>query len=216
MVIPSINSSTFSEAVNGIKKAEEFLPSGEGWIHIDVEDGKFIPHVTWGNPEEFSSLNTKLNVEVHLMVENPETYIESWLKAGAKRIIVHLQTMKTPAFILETCERHGADAMLSFDPSVPVDLGLPYLGNFKFFQVLSVFPGPSGQKFREDALIKIRSLRERAATATIEVDGGINETTGKLAKDAGADILVSGHYIFGSPDPRGAYERLKALFENPA
>ena len=216
MIIPSINSPDFETASRQIKKAEEFLPENDGWIHIDVEDGKFLPHTTWGNPEEFKALGTKLNVEVHLMVRNPESVMESWLMAGVDRVIVHLQSMENPAFVLETCKRYGARAMLSFDPSVPIDLGIPYLQSFKFFQVLSVFPGLSGQKFREDSLLKIRSLRERAPNSTIEVDGGVNEETGRLVKDAGADILVSGHYIFGSPDPRGAYERLNALYENSA
>jgi len=200
MVIPSINCSTFREAKEKIKKAEGFLDSG-GWIHIDVEDGKFTRHTTWGNPIEFKALDTKLNVEVHLMVQEPELSVEAWLTAGAKRVIVHLQAMGNPAFILDTCRRHKAQAMLSFDPSIPIDRGLPYIRSFDSFQILSVFPGPSGQKFREDSLDKIKSLRERTPVATIEVDGGINESTGALAKSAGADLLVSGNYIFGDPDP---------------
>jgi len=207
LVIPSINSSEFNVAANNIRKAEEFSE----WIHVDVEDGKFTKHITWGNPEEFESLNTKLNLEVHLMIQEPESEIESWLEVRAKRIIVHLQSIKDPSFILNICGKYGAEAVLSFDPSVPVDAGLPYIRSFDYFQILSVFPGPSGQRFREESIEKITSLRQKAPTATIEVDGGINEDTGRSAKEAGANILVAGHYIFGSPDPKGAYERLSAI-----
>ena len=130
---------------------------------------------------------------------------------GAKRIVVHLQTIKDPSFVLDAFKSYGAEAVLSLDPSMSAESSLVYLKRFKFLQVLSVLPGPNGQKFRDDSLDKIKFLRERSPTATIEVDGGINDITGRLSKEAGADILVSGHYIFESPDPKGAYERLSAI-----
>ena len=210
MVIPSINCPNFSEAAKQIEKTEGFLPS-DSWIHVDVSDGKFTKHISWGNPGEYSSLNVELNLEVHLMVQEPESVMEAWLAAGAKRIIVQLETVKNPTFIMEVCKKHGAEAMISFDPSTSVEEGLIYLKKFNFLQVLAVLPGPSGQEFREDSLDKVKFLRERVPTATIEVDGGINESTGKLSKEAGADILVAGHYIFGSPDPKGAYKKLNEI-----
>ena len=213
MVIPSINTKNFTDATRQIKKAESFLPPGDGWIHIDVEDGRFTPATSWGTPDELKSLDVKTNVEVHLMVENPEEVSEAWLKVGVKRLIVHVQTMQDPSALLEVARRYGAEIVLSLDPTQSVDKVLPYIGDFRYLQVLTVFPGPSGQKEQSGWTEKIRSLREHAPTATIEVDGGMNEETGRLAKDAGANILVSGHYIFGSPDPRGAYEKLKTLFE---
>lgn len=213
MVIPSINCSTFSEATRHIRKAEEFLPGDDGWIHIDVEDGKFTSVTSWGNPEELKSLNVKTNVEVHLMIENPEEVSEAWLKAGAKRLIVHVQTMQDPSALLEIARRYGAEIMLSLDPTQSIEKVAPYIKDFKYLQVLTVFPGPSGQEEQQGWIEKIKALREISPTATIEVDGGVNEGTGRLAKDAGANILVSGHYIFGSPDPRGAYKKLKTLFE---
>jgi len=211
MVIPSINTNSFEDATRQIRKAETFFMGDEGWIHIDVEDGRFTPATSWGNPDELKSLDVKINVEVHLMVENPEEVSEEWLKAGAKRLIVHVQTMRDPSALLEIAKRYGAEIVLSLDPTQSVDKVLSYISDFKYLQVLTVFPGPSGQKGQPGWAEKIRSLREHAPTATIEVDGSINEVTGKLAKDAGADILVSGHYIFGSPDPVGAYEKLNAI-----
>jgi len=160
---------------------------------------------------ELESLSTKLNVEVHLMVQDPETVIESWLQVGVRRVIVHLQTMQNPALVLEVCSQHGAEAMLSFDPSVSIVQGLAYLKNFNSFQVLTVFPGASGQAQQPGWTEKIKSLREKSPTATIEVDGGMDPQNARFAKDAGANILVSGNYIFGNPDPLGAYEKLSAI-----
>jgi len=207
LVIPSINCPDFKSASRQIKIAEEFSE----WIHIDVSDGKFTNTRSWGSPEELRSIETKLNVEVHLMTDDPEDYIEGWLAAGAKRVIVHLQAVKDPQYVIDICKKYGAEAVLSLDPSISLEKALPYLKSFSFFQVLSVYPGPSGQKFEDGSALKVKALRERAPTATIEVDGGINESTGRLVKSAGADVLVAGNYIFGSPDPRGAYERLNSI-----
>lgn len=211
MVILSINCPTFEEAEKEIRLAESFLREGEDWLHIDVSDGKFSDFTSWGNAEELKSLRLNLNIEVHLMVEDPESVMEAWLAAGAKRVIIHLQSIKNPQSILDMCRKYGAEPMISFDPSVSVENGVPYFADFNYFQILSVFPGMSGQKFIDESLEKIKSLRARVPTAKIEVDGGINERTGRLAKDAGADVLVSGHYVFGSPNPMDAYEELKSI-----
>lgn len=211
IVIPSINCPDFETATIQIRKAEKFFESEGGWVHIDVSDGKFTPAPSWGNPGELESLKTKLNIEVHLMVQNPEVVIESWLTAGVKRVIVHLQTMQDPALVLGICGQHGAEAMLSFDPSVSIEQGLAYLKNFNSFQILTVFPGASGQAKQSGWTEKVKSLRERLPTATIEVDGGMDSEGASAAQDAGANIVVSGHYIFGNPDPLGAYEKLSAI-----
>lgn len=207
MVVPSINCPNFKTASLQIKKAEKFAE----WIHIDVSDGKFTGTTSWGNPEELKSLGTHLNIEVHLMVQDPAHVIEDWFSAGAKRAIVHLQTVRDYQFFLDIAEKYGAEIMLSLDPSIGIGDALPFFGTFSSFQVLSVYPGPSGQKFVGDSVDKIKALREHVPTATIEVDGGINESTGRLAMDAGADILVSGNYIFDSPDPKSAYDKLSSI-----
>lgn len=180
-----------------------------------MEDGVFTPNVTWGNLEEFSHLATELPMlrfEVHLMVANPEEVMESWLKAGAERVIVHIEAMSDPHRILETVKRTGGEVMLAINPGTSTEMLAPYLNSFPAFQVLAVPPGPSGQKFDESVLEKIKFLREKAPNAIIEVDGGINPETAKLAKEAGANILVSGAYVMGSPDPKGAYEELSHAF----
>ena len=203
LVIPVINCPDFRTAKERIEKAAEF----SDWFHLDVADGKFTTHISWGNPEELRNLN----FEVHLMVEAPERVIEGWLKVGAKRIIVHLETISDPDFIIEIVRRYGAELMISIDPGVPVEEALVYLDKVNSFHVLAVFPGPSGQEFQKEALTKIKFLRDRSPNAKIEVDGGIDLGTGKLAREAGADTLAAGDYIFSNPDPRKAYEELQRI-----
>ena len=177
-------------------------------------DGVFTPNVSWGNLEEFSHLATELPLlrfEVHLMVVDPEKIMEQWLKAGAERVVIHLEAMIDPHFVLETSKKYKGGVMLAINPSTTVETLVPYLNSFAAFQVLAVSPGPSGQKFSLEALEKIKFLRQRAPNAIIEVDGGINPETAKLAKEAGASILVSGSYIINSPDPKGAYEELQRI-----
>ncbi|MDP3991761.1 MAG: ribulose-phosphate 3-epimerase [Candidatus Colwellbacteria bacterium] len=210
MIIPSINCRDFETAAVQAKRISEFSE----WAHIDVGDGVFTPNVSWGNVEEFSFLATELPLlrfEVHLMVVGPERVMEQWLKAGAERVVIHLEAMSDPHFVLETAKRHEGGVMLAINPQTSVEMFLPYLNSFSAFQVLAVSPGPSGQKFNLEALEKIKFLRERAPNAIIEVDGGINPETAKLVKEAGAGILVSGSYIMNSPDPKGAYEELQRI-----
>ena len=216
MVIPSINCPNFREAEKKIRQAESFLPTDGRWIHVDVSDGKFSDTVSWGSPEELKSLNTDLNIEVHLMVENPDRVIEDWLTAGVKRLIVHLQAMRDPRFILDTCKRYGAEAMLSFDPTISEEEGLPYINDFHAFHILTVFPGPSGQEKQQGWTRKVEFLREKSPTAIIEVDGGMNPEDIQLAINAGANAFAVGNYIFGNPNPKGAYEKLRALYKKSA
>lgn len=211
-VIPVINTISFEEAKRRIEQAAEF----SSWIHIDVVDGQFAPNVTWGNPDELKALVASgqtlvANFEIHLMVENPEAVLKSWLEVGAKRIIVHLEAMQDPAYILETCKNYGAEAMIAINPETPTDNLLPYLREFKYCQILAVSPGLAGQQFQKPVLEKIKFLRQKFPDVKIEVDGGINLETAKLAKDAGADIVASASYIFSNPYPQGAYEELMGI-----
>lgn len=191
--------------------AEKASKLQSGWIHIDVADGKFAKDVTWSSPEEFSIIKAaypNINFEIHLMVENPEEVIKAWFQNGAKRVIVHLETIENPDFLLETADEHGGEVMLAITPSTPVDLLLPHTNSFRYFLILAVDPGLAGQKFKMEILEKIRFLRQVAPDAKIEVDGGITPENARLAKIAGADILASASYIFKSNDPQKAYEEL--------
>lgn len=202
-VIPAINATSFNEAKKQIEQAVKFAKI----VHVDVADGKFAPNKTWGSPEEIKTLSS-VDFEVHLMVGNPEAIIEDWLKAGAKRIIIHLESITDPVYIIETCEHYGAEAVLAINPETEMEKLLAHTDEFKAFLLLAVHPGLAGQKFQHQIISKIEFLRERAPNVKIEVDGGINLETAKLAKEAGADILVSASYIFGSENPKKAYEQL--------
>lgn len=181
------------------------------WLHLDVSDGKFTSYVNWGNPDELRLMRPKAKIEVHLMVINPDEVVESWLKAGVKRVIIHLESAQDPLKILELCHSYEAETMLSVEPETPVEKLIPFARSFNFFQILDVYPGPSGQKFQEKTLEKLKFLRVQLPNATIEIDGGIDPAVAKLCLDAGANILVAGSYIFENPDPLAAFHELNAV-----
>ncbi|MDP3953320.1 MAG: hypothetical protein Q8P99_00650 [bacterium] len=210
MIIPSINRATFEEAAADIAKAEEFVPAG-GFLHVDVADGHFTSWRSWGNPAEFQGLDVPLRAEVHLMVDDPEAMAVSWMEVGAKRLVVPVQKIKDIDFFKRECAKYGVELMLSFDLTVPIEGALPYMEDFQSFHVLAVHPGRSGQGFEEETLGYIKFLREAGGGVKIEVDGGVDVETGAKAVEAGADILVSGDYIFNSEDPAGAFKTLNSL-----
>lgn len=217
-VIPSINcpSRDFQCVERKVRLAESFST----WAHLDIADGAFTFAKSWNDPEAWGRLYTKLTLEVHLMLVDPMTAFEEWLKAGAKRIIVHVESLD------ELARRHGGSAfararelgrlaaqggasfMLAINPETPAYRLTPFLGMFSEFQILAVHAGPAGQRFLPIVIPKIQWLREHAPDATIEVDGGIVPETARLVREAGADIVVAGSYTLGSEDPKGAYEEL--------
>ncbi len=209
-VIPVINCPDLHCVHEKVARAKTFLRAGE-FLHLDVTDGAFTFHKTWGDPTEWANMRTPFAPEVHLMVEHPERYIEPWLAAGAKRFIIHIETVEEGLLkeIAAKCARRGAEVMVSSRPETSTKKLEPYLAHFKMFQVLAVHPGPAAQKFLPLTLEKIKFLRRRVPGAIIEVDGGITPATARRAKVAGADIVVSASHIFGSEDPGAAYEELK-------
>lgn len=223
-IIPAINCSDFECIKEKLKKAAEF----SGWVQLDIADGKFTPHKTWNKPEELKKLGNSeieklgINIEVHLMVENPQDVVDNWIKAGAKRIIVHFEALSEADkqnqnnnlidilnFILEKCEPKNVEVGLAIAPKTPVEEIIPYFDKINFIQILAVDPGLAGQKFQSSTLDKIKILKGNGyADNIIEVDGGINLETAKLCKQAGADILASASYIWGSQNPKKAFEEL--------
>ena len=211
-VFPVINCSHGDDVRERVRIVKAFLPEGH-FLHLDVADGAFTFHKTWANPTEWATMRVPYELEVHLMVEHPENYIEPWLAAGAKRFIVHVETVELNMFewIFATCKKHGAEVMLSLNPETPVKKLEPYFTRCTLFQVLAVQPGPAGQKLLPLTLTKVRFLRRKVPGAIIEVDGGVLPSTVRRVKAAGADIVVSGSYIFGSKEPGTAYEELVHL-----
>lgn len=212
-VFPSINchSGDFGCVKDKVRKAEAFAE----WVHLDVADGVLTFNKSWNDPEAWRSLHTTLKLEVHLMVQDPEAAAGPWLEAGAKRIVVHIETIRNSEVldrVLVRAAKHGAEVVLAVNPETPLDTLKPYLGRVSKFQIFSqAHLGPPHQKFLPSVLPKIRALRQEVPGGTIEVDGGINMETARLVREAGADIVVAGSYTLGSPDPKRAYEELRAV-----
>ncbi|MBI3638359.1 ribulose-phosphate 3-epimerase [Candidatus Wolfebacteria bacterium] len=223
-IIIAINEKKFSEIMKKIDLARKFLPV-KSWIQLDVADGKFTKWKTWNRPEELKDLrlktyDLKLNIEVHLMVKEPERVIKRWAEIGAKRIIFHIEAVQSLATInsrkrfmgiksIKTIKELGimneiknrrsgsVKIGLAINPRTPVKKLAPYLSEgIKFVQILAVNPGKSGQKFDKRVLRKIEFLKKNYPRVKIEVDGGINLETAKMCKKAGADILVKFTRIF--------------------
>lgn len=211
-VIPVINchDKDFECVLAKIAAAEKFLKKGD-WLHLDASDGRFTLNKSWRNPSEWANLRSEFNLEVHLMVEEPEKYIDAWIAAGAGRLIVHVETMNesTARRIIKRARKRGVEVMLSSNPQTTTIELWPYLKLFSHFQVLAAEPGPAGQKFLPNVLSKIRFLRNFAPNAKIEVDGGINPETAREAKAAGANIVVSATYIFNSKKSKKAFKDLQ-------
>ncbi len=182
-------------------------------MHLDVADGKFTSWKSWNNSEELKNLGTKLNIEVHLMVEDPASVAAAWLEGGAKRLIVPVQAAEDMVALSELTQKYGVQLMPSFDSSISIENAKQYewagcIG------ILAVHPGESGQKLDEESFNKVKFLRETMPGVKIEFDGGVDLDTGARALGAGADILVCGHYIFASVDPKESFAKLNNLNPN--
>ncbi len=216
-VIPVINCSDKA----CMEKKLGIAPSlGTEWLHIDVTDGKFAPTRTWATPQEISKLiakgGTEFALEVHLMVERPEDIVGEWLKTGAKRIIVHIESFPSPEnprvqMVIEKCAEYGAEIMFAIQSSTDIAELIPYLDYTTEVQCLAVPIGPAGGMMDVGTVERVEFLRERSPDLTIEIDGGITLETARAMKTAGADIIASGTYIFENQDPRQAYENLVSL-----
>jgi ribulose-phosphate 3-epimerase len=212
-IIPAVNAASSEEAVRLIEAGAMLAP----WIHLDVVDGRFAQNRTWGSVGEFRELranNEKARTakfEIHLMVENPEMTVRDWFEVGADRVVVHAESVDDWEAIRIAAESFQKEVFVAVKPETPISAVAPFSSSVGGFQVLAVPPGRTGQPFDRAAVEKVRALRQEYPGATIEVDGGVNLETGRLAAAAGASILVAASYIFGSPDPKEAYEALAAI-----
>lgn len=190
------------------------------WVHLDVADGIFTYNKTWNDFNEWQKMNFNLNLEVHLMVEYPNHFIKNWLKIGAKRIILHLESIKRESERLNKninnlideyinlCNQYQAELVLSVCMETTCDEVKEFINKFKMINVLAVYPGLSGQKFLYEALTKIKYLKTLKPDIIIEIDGGINPEILIKVKQTGADIAVSGHFLFKSNDFEKAFNEL--------
>lgn len=207
-IAPSLLSADFSCLAKEIKRVEK---AGADLLHVDIMDGHFVPNITIG-PVVVKHISgvTSLPLDVHLMIENPERYIDAFVKAGSDMITVHIETtsIKEIGIIARSLNSKGIKFGLSLNPATPLSRIKPALKFVDFVLVMSVNPGFGGQAFIPSVLVKIKQLRA-IFKKDISVDGGINAVTGKLARDAGANILAAGSYIFGAKNTKQAIDSLR-------
>lgn len=212
-IIPSINVRTFTEVRERIKKVEPHARPADGgvkWAHLDVTDGVFSKHETWRDPSNLKSLDTNLNVEVHLMIAEPEKEIDKWLIKPVKRMIVHIEAMSDPELIIQKCRDVGIEIGFAINPETSWEKLQPWFGKVDIVQTLNVHPGSSGQNaFWPETLFKIEHIRKSCPQCIIEVDGGVNAETVKNAVEAGANLLVAGNAIFSAKDIKKSIEELR-------
>lgn len=209
-ISPSILSADFSDLGSAINMCKAH---GCDYIHFDVMDGHFVPNISYGVPV-LKSLNkfTDMPFDVHLMITNPLDFVEAFASAGADIITFHVEADSDIAASIDKIHSLGVKAGLSVKPNTPVEDVYPYLDNLDQVLIMTVEPGFGGQGFIHDTLAKIEKLRSYADSKgldlDIEVDGGIDATTAPLVKAAGANVLVSGSYLFGAPDFKTALDTL--------
>ena len=201
IIAPSILSADFTRLGADLATCQA---SGANWIHVDVMDGRFVPNLTIGPiVVEACRRATDLPLDVHLMIEQPEHLLEAFAKAGADRIIVHVETCPHLHRTLQQIKDLGCAAGVTLNPSTPAVAIQPVLGMVDQVLVMSVNPGFGGQKFIPESLEKIREIRgmlDRVhAGARLEVDGGVSSSNLRLLHDAGADTFVAGSFIFHHP-----------------
>jgi ribulose-phosphate 3-epimerase len=203
-IAPSILSADFGKLGEEIFSVEPYVDL----LHVDVMDGHFVPNITIG-PLVVASIHSKLPLDLHLMIEHPEQYLEDFVKAGASSITVHQEACTHLHRVIQQIKSLGVKAAVSINPATPVDMIREVLDDVDMVLVMSVNPGFGGQKFIQNVLGKIRELRTLKPDLDIEVDGGVNAETAKLCVEAGANILVAGSYIFGAKDRKAAIQALK-------
>ena len=214
-IAPSILSADFSRLGEQVRVVEE---AGAGQVHIDVMDGHFVPNLTMG-PVVVEALRstTTLPLDVHLMITDPEDYLESFIKAGADHISFHIEAEGDKGAMLDLLEERGVGKGLAVNPATPAEEILEFLPRLDMVVVMTVNPGFGGQDFLADNLDKVRRIRQEEEKLSlekklnIEVDGGVDRGTIGACLEAGADIFVAGSAIFGAADPGAATRELIEL-----
>ena len=211
IIAPSILAADFA---NIQREVEMLNASDADWIHVDIMDGIFVPNISFGIPvTEAINKHAKKPLDVHLMIEKPENYVEAFKNAGAASISVHYEACPHLHRNLQQIRDLGCKAGVAINPHTNVELLKDTLQDIDFVCLMSVNPGFGGQKFIEHTYRKVSTLKQMivdaGANTLIEIDGGVNQANARRLLDAGADILVAGSFVFKSSDPKDTIKNLK-------
>jgi ribulose-phosphate 3-epimerase len=212
-VAPSMLSADFLHLEKDVRMVNEYADL----FHLDVMDGVFVPNISFGFPivEAIAKISVK-PLDVHLMIVEPEKYVERFAKAGADMISFHLNATSDPAAVLEQIRAAGAKAGLVINPDLPLESLYPYPEKCDFVMLMSVFAGFGGQKFIDDTYERVRVLKSEidrlGLTLPIEVDGGISAANSKALAEIGAEILVAGSAVFKAEDPAAVIAQIRGEF----
>ncbi|MFA4999346.1 MAG: hypothetical protein WC519_01295 [Parcubacteria group bacterium] len=213
-IIPVINCDDLECVKEKLLKANEILSETPKKIHIDISDGVYALKPEWNDPAYLENFlaenNLEFNIGVHLMMKHPSSEIEKW-SLLVKKAAVPIDCEEDARKMAKLCREKNITPCLSIPPNISAKSAIEYADSFDEFQILAVSPGPSGQKMCLGTFEKIEFIKDNLPSAIIEIDGGVNPEVIPHLKEAGADIVLSGSYIFGAENPRSAYLELKSL-----